>query len=133
MKFSGKSIQGQQVDLQDLRGKVVLIHYWASWCQPCKEDLKVIKDAHKKYARAGFAPLGINLDHDRQAATRQLQASPLAWTQLHETGGLDSRLANELGIMTLPTMLLIDQQGKVVSRNLHASDLAKELARLLNQ
>ena len=133
LKFSGKSLQGEQVALQDLRGKVILIHYWASWCQPCKEDLKVIQDAHRKYARAGFAPLGINLDHDRQAAARQLQASPLAWTQLHETGGLDSRLANELGIMTLPTMLLIDKQGKVVSRNLHASDLAKELARLLNQ
>jgi len=131
LKFSGKSLQGEQVNLQDLRGKVVLIHYWASWCQPCKEDLKVIQDAHKKYARAGFAPLGINLDHDRQAATRQLQATPLAWTQLHEMGGLDSRLANELGIMTLPTMLLVDQQGKVVSRNLHASDLAKELAKLL--
>jgi thiol-disulfide isomerase/thioredoxin len=131
LKFSGKSLQGDQVNLQDLRGKVVLIHYWASWCQPCKEDLKVIQDAHKKYARAGFAPLGINLDHDRQAATRQLQATPLAWTQLHEMGGLDSRLANELGIMTLPTMLLVDQQGKVVSRNLHASDLAKELAKLL--
>jgi thiol-disulfide isomerase/thioredoxin len=131
LKFSGKSLQGEQVNLQDLRGKVVLIHYWASWCQPCKEDLKVIQDAHKKYARAGFTPLGINLDHDRQAATRQLQATPLAWTQLHEMGGLDSRLANELGIMTLPTMLLVDQQGKVVSRNLHASDLAKELAKLL--
>ncbi|MFP6672375.1 MAG: TlpA disulfide reductase family protein [Pirellulaceae bacterium] len=131
LKFSGKSLQGDQVNLQDLRGKVVLIHYWASWCQPCKEDLKVIQDAHKKYARAGFTPLGINLDHDRQAATRQLQATPLAWTQLHEMGGLDSRLANELGIMTLPTMLLVDQQGKVVSRNLHANDLSKELAKPL--
>ena len=133
LEFSGKTLEGEQVSLQDMRGKVVLIHYWASWCQPCKEDLKVIQAAYRKHARAGFAPLGINLDHDRQAAARQLQASSLAWPQLHEAGGLDSRLANQLGVMTLPTMLLIDQQGKVVSRNLHASDLAKELARLLNQ
>jgi len=133
LEFSGKTLEGEQVSLQGMRGKVVLIHYWASWCQPCKEDLKVIQAAYRKYASAGFAPLGINLDQDRQAAARQLQASSLAWTQLHEAGGLDSRLANELGIMTLPTMLLIDQQGKVVSRNLHASDLAKELARLLSR
>ena len=133
LEFSGKTLEGEQVSLRDMRGKVVLIHYWASWCQPCKEDLKVIQAAYRKHARAGFAPLGINLDHDRQAAARQLQASSLAWTQLHEAGGLDSRLANQLGVMTLPTMLLIDQQGKVVSRNLHASDLAKELARLLDQ
>jgi hypothetical protein len=93
----------------------------------------VIQAAQRKYASAGFAPIGINLDSDRQAAARQLRVTPLPWPQLHEAGGLDSRLANELGIMTLPTMLLVDQQGKVVSRSLHASDLDEQLGDLLKK
>ena len=133
LSFSGKSLQGANVDLKDLRGKVVLIHYWATWCEPCKQDLQLIQTVHQKYRRAGFVPVGINLDQSRQTAQKYLQTNPLAWTQLHEAGGLDSRLANELGIMTLPTMLLVDQQGKVVSRSLHASDLAEELGKLLKQ
>ncbi len=133
LDFKGKSIDGKQVDVKGFRGRVVLIHYWASWCEPCKQDLKVIQAAQRKYASAGFAPIGINLDSDRQAAARQLRVTPLPWPQLHEAGGLDSRLANELGIMTLPTMLLVDQQGKVVSRSLHASDLDEQLGDLLKK
>jgi hypothetical protein len=56
-----------------------------------------------------------------------MKSNRLPWPQLYEQGGLDSRLANELGILTLPTMLLVDKQGKVINRNLHVTELEREL------
>ena len=130
IEFRGTTIDGRSVDLARYRGKVVLIHYWATWCEPCKEDLKTIKALQAKYASKGFAPLGVNLDNDQQALKDYLRATTLAWPQLHEEGGLDSRLANELGVLTLPTMLLIDKSGRVVRRNIHSTELEAEIAKL---
>ncbi|MDA1049451.1 MAG: redoxin domain-containing protein [Planctomycetota bacterium] len=131
IQLQGKTHDGRSIDLTAYQGRVVLIHYWATWCEPCKEDLKTIKALQARYATKGFAPLGINLDGEAKSLTEYLQATSLPWPQLYEPGGLDSRLANELGIMTLPTMLLIDKSGQVVRRNIHSAELDTELQRLL--
>ena len=130
IELRGKAVTGQSLDLAQYRGKVVLIHYWATWCEPCKEDLKKIKALQAKFAGKGFSPIGINLDNDQQAMTNYLRTANLSWPQLFEAGGLDSRLANELGVLTLPTMLLIDKSGKVVRRNLHSAELEAEIGKL---
>ncbi len=127
----GTGLDGKAVSLDLLRGRPVLIHYWATWCEPCKQDFVTLKQVQAKYAKQGFTVLGINLDSDRASAVTYLQSNPLAWSHLYEPGGLDSRLATELGILTLPTMLLIDKDGKVVNRNIHAAELSDELGKLL--
>ncbi len=129
--LSGTGLDGKAVSLDMLRGRPVLIHYWATWCEPCKQDFVTLKQVQAKYAKQGFTVLGINLDSDRASAVTYLQSNPLAWSHLYEPGGLDSRLATELGILTLPTMLLIDKEGKVVNRNIHAAELSDELGKLL--
>ena len=131
IQLQGKTHDGRSLDISAYRGKVVLIHYWATWCEPCKEDLKEIKALQARYATKGFAPIGINLDGEAKLLTEYLKGTSLPWPQLYEPGGLDSRLANELGIMTLPTMLLIDKSGQVVRRNIHSAELDAELQRLL--
>ena len=73
----------------------------------------------------------MNLDNDVRAVNQYLIDNRWPWPQLFESGGMDSRLANELGIMTLPTMILVDKTGRVVRRNLHASELDSELGKLL--
>ena len=113
------------------RGRTVLIHYWATWCEPCKQDLALLKQVQAKYAKQGFTLLGINLDSDQSTAITYLQSNPLSWPQMYEPGGLDSRLATELGILTLPTMILIDKDGKVINRNIHAAELDGELGKRL--
>jgi len=127
----GTGLDGKAVSLDLLRGRPVLIHYWATWCEPCKQDFVTLKQVQAKYAKQGFTVLGINLDSDRASAVTYLQSNPLAWSHLYEPGGLDSRLATELGILTLPTMLLIDKDGKVVNRNIHAAEVSEELGKLL--
>lgn len=131
IQLQGKTPDGRKVDVSAYRGKVVLIHYWATWCGPCKEDLKTIKALQARYASKGFAAIGINLDSQADLLNDYLRANSMPWPQLYEPGGLDSRLATELGIMTVPTMLLIDKSGRVVRRNIHSAELDTEIQRLL--
>ena len=93
--------------------------------------MKEIKALQARHGAKGFAAIGINLDSDVKLLTAYLRENSLSWPQLYEPGGLDSRLANELGIMTVPTMLLIDKSGQVVRRNLPSAELDAELQRLL--
>lgn len=127
----GKTLEGRTFDLASASGRVVLIHYWATWCEPCKQDLDAIKALQAKYGKEGFYPVGVNLDSDAKEATAFLRTKTLPWPQIYEAGGLDSRLATEMGILTLPTMLLIGKDGKVLSRNAHTGELDAELKKLL--
>lgn len=129
--LKGVTLDGKKASLVDLRGRVVLVQYWATWCEPCKQDMALLKQLQVKYAKQGFTLLGVNLDSDRAAATAFLQTNALPWPQLYEPGGLDSRFAQELGIMTLPTLILVDKEGKVLNRSAHAGELDEELSKRL--
>ncbi len=131
IELAGTDLKGNAVDLRNQKGKVVIIHYWATWCEPCKQDLSVLKDMQAKYGKENVVMIGVNVDNQRSDAEAYLKENPLPWSQLYEPGGLDSRLSNELGVLTLPTMLLLDKEGKVISRNLHAGEVDRELRSLL--
>jgi thiol-disulfide isomerase/thioredoxin len=130
ISLSGKSPAGGKVDLADFRGKVVLIQYWASWCTPAKNDIPMLRQLVSKYGPS-FAVLGVNLDASLKDLNAYLADNPLPWPQIFEEGGQDSRPANALGIITVPTMILVDQQGKVVSRNIQTADIETELKKLV--
>jgi thiol-disulfide isomerase/thioredoxin len=128
--LKGKTINGGQLfDLERLKGKAVLIQYWATWCEPCKADLPLLTHLRTKFK--DFEVVGVCLDNDPQAMVAFLKQNDPRWPQLFEEGGLDSRFANELGIQTLPTMILVDKQGNVVNRSIRAGDLQKELENIL--
>jgi hypothetical protein len=127
----GTGIDGKSVSVESLRGRPVLVHYWATWCEPCKVDIAQIRELYAKYGPKKFAVVGIALDTDKAQLAKFLTAKPIPWPQLHESGGLDGRLAEELGVLTLPTMFLIDAQGNVVDRNLVITDLEKKLDTLI--
>ncbi len=129
--LQGKSPSGEIVELAKYRGKAVLLQYWATWCEPCKADMVVLKDLVEKHGSADFAVIGVNLDNNPQAVSSFLSENKLPWPQIYEEGGLDSRPAMELGILTLPTMILVDRDGKVVNRNVSASELAAELKKTI--
>jgi hypothetical protein len=95
-------------------------------------DLAELKELQAKYAASGFALIGVSLDGNKESLDDYLSKNRLSWPQLFEPGGLESRYANELGILTLPTMILIDDSGKVVNRSIHISELDSELRTRLN-
>ena len=131
IRLQGRTSDGRALDTASYRGKVLLIHYWATWCEPCKQELSTLKNLQAKYGAKGFSLVGVSLDNERADLTNYLRTNRLAWPQLFEEGGLDSRLANELGILTLPAMILVDNQGKVVKRSIHAAELDVELGKLI--
>ena len=131
LSLSGVALDGRQVSLESLRGTPVLVHYWATWCEPCKVDMAQIRELVAKYGPKKFAVVGIALDSDKLQLENFLKAKPIAWPQLHEAGGLDGRLAEELGVLTLPTMILLDAEGNVVDRSVVITELEKKVDTLL--
>lgn len=131
IELGGKSPDGRAVQLDQYRGKVVLIQYWATWCEPCKAHMAALKELVAKYGR-NFTVIGVNLDNNVQDLAEYLKSNRLPWPQIYEEGGLDSGPANRLGILTLPTMLLVDQQGRVVDRNVQVGQLEGQVKELLS-
>jgi thiol-disulfide isomerase/thioredoxin len=133
ISLKAKSIDGRDtVNLADYSGKVVLIHYWATWAGPSKEDMAIIKEMQARYGKNGFQPVGVNLDGKATDATKYLAANRFPWPHAYEEGGIEeSRLASEMGILTLPMMLLVDKQGRVLNNNVHAAELDAELKKAL--
>jgi thiol-disulfide isomerase/thioredoxin len=130
ISLAGQSPLGSPIDLANYRGKVVLIQFWATWSGPAKADMATLKELWNKYGRS-FTIVGVSLDNNAKDLNAYLAENPLPWPQIFEEGGLDSRPANVLGILTVPTMILVDQQGKVVSRNLSSADIESELKKLI--
>ena len=95
--------------------------------EPCKADMVTLRNLVAKYGRQGFSVIGVNVDMETDKALAYLKKERFSWANVHEPGGLESRPATELGVLTLPTMLLIDDKGRVVNRNIHVSELETEL------
>ncbi len=108
----------------------MLVVFWASWASPVKNDLPDLISIYEKYHRSGFEVIGINVDNDRADLDAFVKQHKLTWPQIFETGGMDGRLAVDYGIISLPTMFLVDAQGKVVNRNLRIAELEKQLEKI---
>ena len=131
LELRGKGLDGRPFDLGSLRGRVVLVHYWASWCEPCKEDMQKLREVLAKNARKKFAVVGVNLDDQPQAAIEYIRSGRIKWPQVHDQGGLESRLAKQMGVFTLPLMILVDADGNVVNRSITVEELDAEISKRL--
>jgi hypothetical protein len=110
----------------------VLIHYWSTSLPSAKDDHELIADLYKKYGGANFDVIGVNLDYSKDDLIAYLKENTqLRWKQVYEPGGFESRLANEMGVITLPMLVLVDDEGKVVSTDLQTPEVEGELAKLL--
>ena len=130
--FSGKDLDGHPFDLKKMKGKIVVIHFWETWCESCIDEFDELKRLASKY-RSELVVVGANLDTDQAKVTRFLKDNPkYDWIQLHAPGSVEeSPLAIQLGVTTLPMTLLIDADGKLVSSTFLADDLDREIQRLI--
>jgi thiol-disulfide isomerase/thioredoxin len=131
LDISGTGLQNERVDSARLRGKAVLIVFWASWASQVVADVPGLINLYEKYQARGFEIIGVNVDNDRADLDLFLKKYKLAWPQIYEPGGMDSRLAIDYGIISLPTMFLVDAQGKVVNCKPRVAELEKQLEKLL--
>lgn len=128
--LAGKTLDGKSFSIEALKGRPVLVHFWSTDCEPCKVDLAQIRELNAKFGQK-IGCVGVAVDTDRGKLAAFLAEKPLPWPQLHEEGGLDSRLAEEFGILALPTMMLVAADGTVAERNVSITDLEKKLAAML--
>src|SRR6185369_12298477 len=115
--FLGKAIplkftasDGRAIDLEKMRGKVVMIDFWASWCVPCMIELPKVKAAYEKLQSKGFEIVGINLDEDKADMQRVLTKANMTWPQSFDGMKWESPLVTRFGIMSIPTIWLIDKK-----------------------
>ena len=135
IEITGTSGDGKPFDWKMYKGKVVLIDYWASWCGPCIAELPNVKRMYKAYHDRGFEVVGINLDSKREAYEKFEKDRELPWVNLYgddaDASGWSHPMATKFGVTSIPTVLLVDQKGKVVSLGARGEVLKLHLANLL--
>ena len=135
--LAGPSLTSGKVDVQSFKDQVVLVVFWASEYKLCEEDLPVLRALYQEYKSKGFEIVGVSLDLDKATVAPFVQKNKMTWPQIYQPsgpnqpGGLSSPLATSFGIISLPTMFLVDRTGKVVSRNSTIGDLKTSLPALL--
>jgi thiol-disulfide isomerase/thioredoxin len=131
LALSGPGLTGGPIDTRSYRGKVLLVIFWSTWCKPCTEDLPQLRALYDEHRRAGFEIVGVNLDTTTEPVEPYLRQHRVAWPQIHEPGGLDSGPGREFGIISVPTMFLVDKSGTVVSRSSSVAEVKEKLPELL--
>jgi thiol-disulfide isomerase/thioredoxin len=131
LSLAAATLDGQSFNIASLRGKVVIVYYWASWNQQCVGDFARLKVLMASNANKGVELVCVNLDNAPPVAGSPLDAHTLPGTQLLQPGGLESPLAVQYGIMVLPNMFLVGKDGNVASRNAQIATLEDELKRVL--
>jgi thiol-disulfide isomerase/thioredoxin len=130
LALRGKTPTGQPLDIQQFKGKLVLVHFWTTWSKTCVDELPILDQLNKKFG-AKFLPVGVNLDQDAKQVNGFLQKNRIDWPQLFAPGGLDGPLAVDYGVSSVPTMILIDANGTVIDRNVNVADLQEYLTKKL--
>lgn len=129
--FSQATPDGKQLKLSDLRGKVVLIDFWASWCRPCRMENPNVKRVYDRFHTKGFEILGVSLDKDKSAWTGAIQQDGLPWKHVSDLGFWNNAAAQQYGVSSIPYTVLLDRDGKVLAKNLRGQALEDKLAEVL--
>jgi peroxiredoxin len=123
LDFTQLTPEGNSVSLSDFRGKYVLIDFWASWCGPCRKENPNVVNVYNKYHNDGFEVLGVSLDQNKENWLKAIESDGLVWTQVSDLKGWSNEVANQYGIKSIPSSLLIDPNGIIIGKNLNGAEL----------
>lgn len=113
--FTLASNTGKNIRLSELRGQVVLINFWASWCGPCRQELPELDKLYQRYQAAGFTILGVNAESDMSDADRLLKKIPVSFPILYDT---EKSVSKMLKADAMPTTVIVDRNGQLRYKHL---------------
>ncbi|MCB8994062.1 MAG: AhpC/TSA family protein [Bacteroidales bacterium] len=121
------SPDGKIIKLSSLRGKIVLLDFWASWCQPCRHENPNLVENYAKYHSKGFEIYQVSLDKTREDWLKGIKDDKLSWTHVSELKYWESAVVKEFNIQGIPSNFLLDKDGKIIATNLRGPDLGAKL------
>ncbi|HKE94377.1 MAG TPA: TlpA disulfide reductase family protein [Povalibacter sp.] len=126
--FTLPSRSGDMVSLDKLKGQVVMLNFWASWCGPCRQEMPLLDQMHKRYSSLGFTLIGVNVESNTQDAEKWLQQTPVTFPVLFDK---ENRISKLYDVNAMPSTVFIDRKGNV--RALHRGYKPGDESEYLNQ
>ena len=109
-EFALDTRTGEQIRLADLRGEVVMINFWATWCGPCREEMPLLDELHSRYNRVGFTLLGVNIDDDPRRAEKMIEDLGVTFPVVFDS---TKAVSQQYQVSAMPVTLLLDREGIV--------------------
>ena len=128
--FTMNDSAGKPVALSSLKGKVLLVDFWASWCGPCRAENPNVVKAYQAYGKKGFDILGCSFDQNRDKWLKAVKDDKLTWNQVSDLKGWANAAGKLYGVNSIPANVLLDKDQKIIGRNLRGEDLMKKLAEI---
>ena len=129
--FSAIDLDGNPISLEQYRGKVVLLDFWAVWCGPCIAEMPTVKAVYNSYKDEGFDIIGISLDTDEDRLRDYLKENHIPWRQVFSGEGWKSPVAQQYGIRAIPAPWLIDKDGTLITHRARGEALERLVAEAL--
>jgi len=126
-----KTLEGNEIKLSSLRGKIVLIDFWASWCGPCRKENPNVVNLYNQYKNKGFEIFGVSLDDNADKWKAAVQKDGLMWKHGSDLKGWQNVAAQTYQVSSIPFTVLLDKNGRIIAKGLRGGDLESKLAELL--
>lgn len=130
-EISLPSPDGKEIALSSLKGKLVLIDFWASWCGPCRKEMPNVVKIYSKFKNKGFEIYGVSLDQDKEKWMDAITKDGINWPQVSDLKYWDNVAARIYNVQGIPYTVLIDKDGKIIAKNLRGQELEKKIAEVL--